>query len=216
MGAMKPNLGGEVVILGARMQSLGIGLVLSLLLSVGSPAYQARADDSSEGRAYQLENARGDRDVDVEFMEQQIRACVEAAESSGDVRECGGQFANACMEEDPQWGMATVGMVFCIGTAEAVWSQMVSEFYEQALREMIADDDRDHEFGTPRGNDLPFRAPNLKASQVAWEKYQDAECTLQYARWRGGTGAPVLGAACRLRMNYERVALLYNLVYENG
>jgi uncharacterized protein YecT (DUF1311 family) len=80
----------------------------------------------------------------------------------------------------------------------------VERAFERSLRtatRLDADARRRH---MPRS----MLAAQLRASQAAWRSYSKAQCALEGGASFGGSGTDVLEAACRYRLNAQRLAEL--------
>lgn len=165
---------------------------------------------------YQLTDDLGQTDVDQAYMQAQVSDCVDVAEDAPEMKECAGRFASACMEEEPDWGYTTTGMYFCTEAEAAAWESVVQVQLVSARITATEADASDVASENNLTEGLPYRVPSLLEAQRTWEAYRDAECLVQYLRWRGGTGAKLLGASCRLEMTAQRAVALYLLTAEKG
>lgn len=50
--------------------------------------------------------------------------------------------------------------------------------------------------------------PKLRQAQRAWVTFRDAECEFESMGWEGGSGRPMVQAACLTRVTTERTKLL--------
>lgn len=81
----------------------------------------------------------------------------------------------------------------------------VQRAFDRSLESAMA---RDREFNAyPRAQGMPSAslAERLKLSQTAWLQYADAQCGLEGETSFGGSGTDILDAACRYRMNSNRL-----------
>jgi len=164
----------------------------------------------SSAQGYHVRDDLGQINVDQAYMSNKVRSCVQDAVVSPDLSDCVGLFSEACMNEDVSWGQSTTGMFFCIEAEAAVWDNLIDEYMTALLSRYQVLDANDNELNST----LPLRTPSLSDAQQKWELAQDADCLVEYLRWRGGTGAKILGATCRLERSSERVIWLRTLLEE--
>ncbi|WP_170516416.1 lysozyme inhibitor LprI family protein [Ruegeria atlantica] len=159
---------------------------------------------------YQVQDEHGQTTVDQAYMDAQVRGCVESAGAPTDLSDCIGAFSGDCMNEDISWGQSTLGIYFCVEAETAVWDTLVDESAADLLVHYNMLDEGDAE----KASSLPFRVPSLTEAQERWEEMREADCLVEYLQWRGGTGAKLLGAGCRLERTSQRVVWLKTLLEE--
>ncbi|MEL6640669.1 MAG: lysozyme inhibitor LprI family protein [Pseudomonadota bacterium] len=140
--------------------------------------------------------------VDAEI----VRACHDSAPFGETNPDCLGQAANVCQEQDG--GGTTVGTVECVASEHSAWDALLNEEY-QDLRAVFS-------ARTGGGNDLTGEELNasLLNAQRAWIAFRDAECGLQYDRYRGGTIRGIVGANCKMVMTASRALTLRDMAGE--
>lgn len=161
-------------------------------------------------QSYQVQDEHGQTTVDQAYMDAQVRVCVESARAPADLSDCVGAFSGDCMNEDISWGQSTLGIYFCTEAETTVWDALVDESAADLLSQYRVLDDGDVDSVLS----LPFKVPSLAQAQERWEETRDADCLVEYLQWRGGTGAKLLGAGCRLERTSQRVIWLKTLLEE--
>lgn len=159
---------------------------------------------------YQVQDEQGQTTVDQAYMAAQVRACVDSAGEPTELSDCVGVFSADCMNEDISWGQSTLGIYSCVEAETAVWDDLVDESAAELMDLYRALDDGDAD----SVSSLPLRVPSLTEAQNRWEKAREADCLVEYLQWRGGTGAKLLGASCRLERTSQRVIWLNTLLEE--
>lgn len=119
--------------------------------------------------------------------EDYVRSCHESAAVAESTPRCLGQAANQC--QMLPGGDTTIGIVECVQAETAVWDALLNAEY-------IATRDA---FGAGDG-----LAEALLTSQRAWIAFRDAECSLRYKRWQGGTIRSVVHANCLMVFTSRR------------
>ena len=162
-------------------------------------------------QTYQVRDERGQMAVDQSFMDAQVRACVQSSTELADISECVGAFSGDCMNENLELGQSTLGMFFCVEAETAVWTALVEESTEILLQHYSVLDEGD----AGSAESLPLRVPSLMEAQSRWAESRDADCLVEYLQWRGGSGAKLIGAGCRLEKTSKRMFWLRSLSEEN-
>lgn len=111
--------------------------------------------------------------------------CVAAAEHEVvALRACQGAVTQPCF--DAPGGETTHGTVMCYSAEGDAWARVMQE----SLARLSA------------GN--AELAPSLAATQAAWHRYREAECSYRVARWGLGSGARVALASCMAQLTADR------------
>jgi len=164
-------------------------LILALLLAPAPATVSAQSKDYTGLR----------------FDEALITACLDG----GQWRDCIGVASNACMDAT-EGGYSTIGMVGCISAEHDWWDADLNSSY-RALRthERAADASWPSVPGMlPR----PSGVDALRDMQRAWITFRDATCLYDELQWWGGTGASLVGAACRSQLTAEQALHLRRLL----
>ncbi|UWQ16945.1 lysozyme inhibitor LprI family protein [Jannaschia sp. M317] len=97
--------------------------------------------------------------------------------------------------------LSGVEMRFCAGLAYEEADAELNAAYRIAITNAKAFD----ETMAAEGRDVPVTLEEtLREAQRAWIPYRDAACDAEALTWRGGTGAPMAGTLCLLRMTLVR------------
>jgi uncharacterized protein YecT (DUF1311 family) len=132
--------------------------------------------------------------------EEAVRQCHGSAETGVTAPRCLGHASNTC--QDQAGGSTTLGIVECIRSETAVWDDLLNEQYKSTRDAFKA-----------RGDDL---AEALVTAQKAWIDYRDAECSLHYERWIGGTIRTIVHANCMMGFTSTRALELRDMRGEAG
>lgn len=119
-----------------------------------------------------------------------IEACLQAqgATDSG-ARGCVGRVSGPCIDK-PE-GKSTVGMVECISTETEAWDNILNAEYGRLLPLLKAE-----------------AAEDVKKAQRLWVQARDADCSVPYNFYDGGTIVQTLGAECVLNHTADRAILI--------
>ena len=135
-----------------------------------------------------------------------VRACYDSTPIGVTFPDCLGSASDQCQLQDG--GSTTIGMTDCIMSENAAWDGLLNEAY-QSLRATWAD--REEGAGGLSGDELNA---SLRDAQRAWIAFRDAECNLQYDRYRSGTIRSVVGANCLMVMTASRAIALRDMAVE--
>ena len=117
--------------------------------------------------------------------------CVITQEKAGkDGSACIGRYTNACSERPG--AQSTAGQAGCADREQKLWNDLLKKH----LRDLLA------------VLDAPEKKEKLQAAQAAWRKLRDADCTLAYYFFDGGTMAVPLMRYCTMKMTAERSLML--------
>lgn len=132
----------------------------------------------------------------LKVSETMIRTCAAGTPYAVAQPTCAGDAANICQSLPD--GSTTNGIVACLQAETDVWDAMLNEEYGKAR---IA-------FDSIGGEDL---TTSLRDAQRAWIAFRDADCTMRYHQWIGGTIRSVVSASCHLQMTASRAIALRDL-----
>ncbi len=132
----------------------------------------------------------------LKVSETMIRTCAAQTPYAVAQPTCAGDAANIC--QALPGGSTTTGIVECLRAETDIWDAMLNEEYGKARTT----------FDRIGGEDLKIR---LRDAQRAWIAFRDAECTMRYHQWIGGTIRTVVGANCHLQMTANRAIALRDL-----
>lgn len=138
-----------------------------------------------------------------EVSQTDVRACYGATPVGVFFPDCLGAASNQCQNQPG--GETTIGTTECIMSEYAAWDVLLNEAY-QALRAEWRS--REGGLGELSGEELNA---SLRDAQRAWIAFRDAECGLQYDRYRGGTIRSVVGANCLMVMTAQRAITLRDM-----
>ncbi|MBU2958737.1 lysozyme inhibitor LprI family protein [Paracoccus sp. 1_MG-2023] len=125
-------------------------------------------------------------------MAPEVRACHDAA-GFGDVApDCIGNAADACQAAHSQPD-TTLAISECLMAETEAWDTLLNREY-RALRDA-----------------RPDQADLLLDAQRAWIALRDADCTMAYDRYGGGSMRTVAAADCQLRHTAIRTLQLRNM-----
>lgn len=125
---------------------------------------------------------------DFRVDEVAVSACFETAQRGHGESGCIGQASAVCQMKSRQ-GMTTLGISQCNAAEAAAWDDLLNREYA-ATREHYAD--------------RPVLQDLIRKAQRAWIEMRDADCTLAYDRWDGGSMRVIAGSDCRLRHTARR------------
>lgn len=134
-----------------------------------------------------------------------VVTCLEG----GGGRDCIGLASATCMEAT-EGGYSTIGMVGCISAEHDWWDADLNSSY-RALRTL----ERAADAGWPSVPGMlprPSGVDALRDMQRAWITFRDATCFYDELQWWDGTGASLVGAACRSQMTAEQALRLRRLM----
>jgi uncharacterized protein YecT (DUF1311 family) len=117
-----------------------------------------------------------------------VAACFDATEP-GDIQpDCIGKAATACSKahEQPE---TTLAISQCMMAENTAWDDLLNREYKKTRSQM---------------SDQPGLADTLLAAQRAWIAFRDAECTLAYDRYGGGSMRVIAAADCQMRQTARR------------
>ena len=136
-----------------------------------------------------------------------VAACL--AEGQGDLPDCVGAASSNCMIETGH-GFTTFGMAECTSRETEEWDRLLNEEYGLLRAKLDAEDAAE----TTEG--FLDRSDALRDAQRAWIAYRDAECSLQWSRFQGGTMRTLIGAGCVLDFTARRTIELHRMRTEEG
>lgn len=124
-----------------------------------------------------------------------VEACFAQA-GRGDVNPgCLGNAAEVCQKSHTQ-GETTLGISECLMAEAAAWDDLLNREYK-LTRDAFADQ--------------PGLPDRLLEAQRAWIAFRDAECTLAYDSYGGGSMRVIAAADCRLRHTARRTLELRDM-----
>lgn len=135
---------------------------------------------------------------DVELLE----ACLQHTQRS-EHHLCIGNLSRTCQNQTLG---GTIDIIECISGEEKAWDQLLN-IYWRDLRAWSREVDADNE---AQGLDVASAADALLASQRAWLKHRDAECTFRWLPYAGGTIRGPIAAQCQLDLTAARVLIFYS------
>lgn len=135
-----------------------------------------------------------------------VQTCYDSTPIGATFPECLGSASDRCQLQDG--GSTTIGITDCIMSENAAWDGLLNEAYK-SLRATWAD--REGGAGGLSGDELNA---SLRDAQRAWIAFRDAECNLQYDRYRGGTIRSIVGANCLMVMTASRAIVLRDMAVE--
>lgn len=142
-------------------------------------------------------------DLDQTRLNDQLRACYEAAADNDGRRTCLGQVADTCMSEI-DGGQTNRGIVLCLQAETNAWDGLLNAEYTQSMR-WAQSRDVEEAKAFPEHATL---AVSLRSAQRAWLAFRDAECALAYAQWGAGSIRFVAGATCLRNITADRTIAL--------
>ena len=126
-----------------------------------------------------------------------VDACFTEARRGGIDPECIGFAADICQSRPGQAN--TVGISFCIMAEVAEWDRILNREYT-ATRDAFAG-----------FTDGPVLTDTLLTAQRAWIALRDADCSVAYDRWGGGSMRNIASAHCQLDHTARRALDLKNM-----
>ncbi|MCQ0970293.1 DUF1311 domain-containing protein [Paracoccus sp. TK19116] len=111
-----------------------------------------------------------------------VEACFADALPGDGSPDCLGDQVKACTEASPD-GETTIGMGACIQAETAVWDDLLNREYTARRDDW---------------SDRPELVETLTKAQRAWIAFRDADCSLAYDRWDGGSMRSIAAANCRM------------------
>lgn len=135
-----------------------------------------------------------------------VRACHDRTPIGETYPDCLGQASDICQAQPG--GSTTIGITDCITSEYAAWDALLNEEYQNVRRA----------FGARQGGGSGLSGEELNnsllAAQRAWIAFRDAECSLQYDRYLGGTIRGIVGANCLMVMTASRTIALRDMAGE--
>ncbi|VDS09190.1 hypothetical protein PARHAE_02380 [Paracoccus haematequi] len=116
-----------------------------------------------------------------------VEACLAQTPPRETQTDCIGLAAKLCQTAPD--GETTLGISACLMAEHDAWDEILNREYAET---------RAH-FSQTRG-----LTDTLLAAQRAWIAFRDAECTLAYDRWDGGSMRTIASADCRMRQTARR------------
>jgi uncharacterized protein YecT (DUF1311 family) len=121
-----------------------------------------------------------------------IAACLKSERGAGrDGRQCIGRVSDPCLEQPG--GQTTVGMVECTDRETKVWDDLLNAEYKRLLG-VLGDKAQ----------------ASVRAAERAWIAARDADCSVPYDIFEGGTIAQPIAASCILSHTAMRALQLRN------
>lgn len=123
-----------------------------------------------------------------------VDACLAATPRGGVDPDCIGQAARAC-QEIPGYA-STVGASACLMAEHDAWDRILNDQYREAAALL--------------GGPLQV-GDQLRTAQRAWIAFRDADCTLAYDRYGGGSMRVIASADCQMRHTARRALELRDM-----
>lgn len=132
---------------------------------------------------------------EVSIDEAAVTACFESADWGRSDPDCVGQPAAACAKAQlpPD---TTVAISQCLMAEAAAWDVLLNREYKTARQNLA------HVDGV---------TDTLLTAQRAWIALRDADCTVAYDKYGGGSMRAISAADCQLRHTARRTFDLHNL-----
>jgi uncharacterized protein YecT (DUF1311 family) len=113
---------------------------------------------------------------------------------------CAGKASQLCLDRS-QTGGTTLDIVECSLVEAGLWEEILTRELAAALGHASVIDSEDP---SPAGNATEI----VRQSQAAWLAFRDAECTMAYAGWGGGSMRNIAAATCRRDLTASRAFAL--------
>jgi len=127
-----------------------------------------------------------------------ISACWEAAETDEARRACKGLLYHACTAG---WddGLSNQGDRTCISAEVRFWDDLLNAEWAKLVSRMKEQDSQES------SEVYAKREETLRAAELAWIAFRDAECEFRYAKYGSGTLYPRFFTICHADLTFERV-----------